>query len=65
MIIVDVKDSESIDRALKKYKRKFEKLGMMKSLRKRKQFVKPSILRRTEMLKAVYKEVKYGPNAED
>jgi small subunit ribosomal protein S21 len=65
MIIVDVKDSESIDRALKKYKRKFEKLGIMKSLRKRKQFTKPSIVRRAEVLNAVYKEVTYGPNAED
>jgi small subunit ribosomal protein S21 len=65
MIIVDVKDSESMDRALKKYKRKYEKLGIMKSLRKRKQFTKPSIIRRAEILKAVYKEEKYGPNAAD
>ena len=66
MIIVDIKDSgESIDRALKKYKRKFERLGILKSLRRRKAFVKPSITRRAEVLKAVYKEEKYGPNAMD
>ena len=65
MIIVDIKDSESLDRALKKYKRKFERLGILKSLRRRKQFTKPSINRRAEVLKAVYKEEKYGPNSVD
>jgi len=56
MLIIDVKDSESIDRALKKYKRKFERAGVMKELRRRKQFSKPSVVRRNEVLKAVYKD---------
>jgi small subunit ribosomal protein S21 len=60
MLIIDVRDSESIDRALKKYKRKFEKSGTLKELRRRKAFVKPSITRRFEVLKAAYKEDKYG-----
>jgi small subunit ribosomal protein S21 len=60
MLIIDVKDSESIDRALKKYKRKFERSGVLKELRNRKYFTKPSVTRRTEVLKAIYKLEKYG-----
>ena len=60
MLIVDVKDSESIDRALKKYKRKFEKAGILKELRSRKHFTKPSVKRRSEILKAIYKQKMYG-----
>jgi small subunit ribosomal protein S21 len=60
MLIIDVKDSESIDKALKKYKRKFERSGTLKQLRRRKNFTKPSVTRRTEVLKAVYKQEKYG-----
>ena len=60
MLIIDVKDGESIDRALKKYKRKFERSGVIKELRRRKHFTKPSVKRRTEVLKAIYKNEKYG-----
>ena len=60
MLIIDVKDSECIDIALKKYKRKFERSGTLKQLRRRKNFTKPSVERRTEVLKAVYKQEKYG-----
>lgn len=60
MLIIDVKDSETIDRALKKYKRKFEKSGTLKELRRRKHFTKRSVERRAEVLKAVYKQEKYG-----
>lgn len=60
MLIIDTRDSDSIDRALKKYKKKFEKSGVMKELRRRKHFTKPSIQRREEVLKAAYKLKKYG-----
>lgn len=60
MIIIDVKDGESIDRALKKYKRKFERSGTLKEIRKRKHFTKPSVERRNELLKAEYRLKKYG-----
>ena len=60
MLIIDVKDSDSIDRALKVYKRKFIKTGTLKELRRRKEFVKPSVRRREEMLKAAYKLKNYG-----
>lgn len=55
MIIINVKDGESIDRALKRYKRKHRQIGVIKELRRRKQFTKPSVKRRNEVLKARYK----------
>ena len=54
MIIVPVKDGENIERALKKFKRKFEKTGVVKELRSRQQFDKPSVLKRLKMEHAVY-----------
>lgn len=54
MIIIPVKEGESIDRALKKYKRKFEKTGVVKELRVRQKFTKPSVISREERLKAIY-----------
>ena len=54
MIIIPVKEGESIDRALKKYKRKFEKTGVVKELRERQKFTKPSVIKREERLKAIY-----------
>lgn len=60
MLIIDVKDNESIDRALKKYKRKFERSGVLKEIRQRKHYTKPSIKRRNEVLKAAYKQKMYG-----
>ena len=38
MIIVPVKEGENIEKALKKFKRKFEKTGVVKELRSRQQF---------------------------
>ena len=60
MLIIDVKDGESIEKALKKYKRKFDKSGVVRELRRRKHFTKPSVTRRNEMLKAAYKQKMYG-----
>ena len=54
MIIVPIKDGENIERALKKFKRKFEKTGIVRELRGRKTFVKPSVKRRDEIKKAIY-----------
>jgi len=56
MIIINVKENETIDRALKRFKKKFEKTGVLKELRARKQFNKPSVIRRDELIKAKYKE---------
>ncbi|EFN90938.1 30S ribosomal protein S21 [Prevotella amnii] len=54
MIIVPVKDGENIERALKKFKRKFEKTGVVKELRSRQQFDKPSVKKRLKMERAIY-----------
>ena len=54
MIIIPVKEGENIDKALKKYKRKFEKTGVVKELRERQKFTKPSVKRREEVMKAAY-----------
>jgi len=56
MIIVPIKEGENIDRALKKFKRKFEKTGVVKELRRRQAFIKPSITKREGIIKAVYKQ---------
>ena len=56
MIIVPIKENETIDKALKKYKKKFEKAKILLQLRERQSFTKPSIKRRAEVLKAVYKQ---------
>ncbi len=54
MIIVPVKEGENIERALKKFKRKFEKTGTVRELRSRKTFEKPSVKKRIQMQKAIY-----------
>lgn len=56
MLIIDSKDCENIDKALKKYKKKFEKAKILIQLRERQSFTKPSVRRRTQVLKAVYKQ---------
>ncbi|HMO60971.1 MAG TPA: 30S ribosomal protein S21 [Ferruginibacter sp.] len=56
MLIIDSKDCENIDKALKKYKKKFEKSKVLLQLRERQSFTKPSVRRRTQVLKAVYKQ---------
>ena len=54
MLIIPVKDGENIDRALKRYKRKFDRTKTMRNLRARKQFTKPSVSKRAEVIKAKY-----------
>lgn len=54
MIIVPIKEGDNIEKALKKLKRKFEKTGVVRELRSRKEFEKPSVTARTKRLKAIY-----------
>lgn len=56
MLIIPVKEGENIERALKKYKKKFDKTGVVKELRARKEFVKPSVINRQDRIKAAYKQ---------
>ncbi|CAI8219179.1 MAG: 30S ribosomal protein S21 [Patiriisocius sp.] len=54
MLIIPIKDGENIDRALKRFKRKFDRTGTMRQLRARQAFLKPSVVRRKEVQKAQY-----------
>ena len=54
MIVVPIKEGENVDRALKKLKRKFEKIGVVRELRRRQKFTKKSVLMREQKKKAVY-----------
>ena len=56
MLIIPVKEGENIERALKKFKKKFDKTKAMKELRRRKEFTKPSVVKRQDNLRAVYRE---------
>ena len=56
MIIVNVKENESIEKALKRFKKKFDKTGAVRELRARQHFVKPSVKRRDQVIKAAYKQ---------
>lgn len=56
MLIVNVKENESIDKALKRFKKKFEKTGVLKELRSRTAFEKPSVTRRNQIIRAAYRE---------
>lgn len=62
MLIINVKSDESIDRALKRYKRKFKKTKVLRELRDRKNYTKPSVRRRNEVLNAEYRQKMYGSN---
>jgi len=63
MIIVNVKEGESLDRALKRFKKKFEKTGVLRELRSRQAYEKRSVTRRTQIKKAIYKEAMQRENA--
>ena len=54
MLIIKVKDGEKIDRALKRLKRKFRDTQVLQNLRDKKEFKKPSVLRRQQIKKAQY-----------
>jgi len=56
MLVIPVKEGENIDRALKRFKRKFLKTGTLKQLRARKQYIKPTEKNRIKMQKAAYSE---------
>ncbi len=56
MIIVNVKEGESLDRALKRFKKKFEKTGVLRELRSRQAYEKKSVTRRIQVKKAIYKQ---------
>ena len=60
MLIINVKENESVERALKRFKKKFEKTGVLKELRARTFFEKKSVARRKQIIKAEYKQHMYA-----
>ncbi len=60
MIQINVKDNESIDKALKRFKKKFERTGVLKQVRSRAYYEKPSVTNRKIRIKAAYKEAMYA-----
>jgi len=56
MLIIPLKDGENIEKALKKYKRKFERTGVVRQLRDREAFTKPSVKNRMARMKAIYRQ---------
>jgi len=56
MIIINVKENESIDKALKRFKKKFERTGVLKELRARSYYEKKSVARRAEKIRAIYRQ---------
>jgi len=56
MLIINVKEGESLDRALKRFKKKFEKTGVLRELRARQAYEKKSVTRRVQVKKAIYKQ---------
>ncbi len=60
MIVLERKDGETIDRLLKRYKRKHRQVQTTKQLRERQFFTKPSVKRRKEILSAAYRQDKFG-----
>lgn len=60
MIIINVKENESIDKALKRFKKKFERTGVLKELRARTFYEKPSITKRNTRIRAAYRQSLYA-----
>lgn len=54
MIVVQLKEGENIEKALKRFKRRFERTGAVRELRARREFTKPSVINRKKMQKAIY-----------
>ncbi|MCS6982162.1 MAG: 30S ribosomal protein S21 [Flavobacteriales bacterium] len=56
MLIIPIREGENIDKALKKFKRKFEKTGVLKKIREKQHYIKKSVKRRNEILSAAYRQ---------
>jgi small subunit ribosomal protein S21 len=58
MIIIDLSKERNLESALRTYKNKVQKTKQIQQLRERQEFVKPSVTRRKEVLKAIYLQQK-------
>lgn len=55
MLVVNIKEGETIDRAIKRYKRKCDQTQLIKNIRNTQFYLKPSTKRREEIYKSIYK----------
>ena len=60
MILIQIKDNEPIERALKRFKKKIDRVKVLKEVKSRRYYTKPSVRRREEKLKAIYKQEMFG-----
>ncbi|MFN0200934.1 MAG: 30S ribosomal protein S21 [Bacteroidia bacterium] len=59
MLIIDIKDGEALDKALRRFKKKFEKVGILKETRRRSTYSKPSEVKKEQLKKAVSRQRYY------
>ena len=62
MLKVTLEKGDSLDRALKALKTKIHRTGLMKEIRARQEFIKPSIVKRKQKLKTIYNTKKANEN---
>ncbi|MBI3006263.1 MAG: 30S ribosomal protein S21 [Ignavibacteriales bacterium] len=53
MVGIIIGDNEPIDRAIKRFKKKYERSGILKEVKKRAYFTKPSVKKRMKLAKAI------------
>lgn len=60
MLIIKIEEKDTLEKALKRYKKKFDKVKILKELRDRKTFKKKSVKKRENLKKAIYIQKKFG-----
>ena len=56
MLIIDVSKEKNLESALRALKYKVQKTKLVQLLKDRKEYIKPSVRKRSEKLKAIYTE---------
>ena len=53
MVGIVIQENENIDRAIRRFKKKYERSGILKEVKRRSYFTKPSIKKRMKRIKAI------------
>ena len=53
MVGITIQENENIDRAIRRFKKKYERSGILKEVKKRSYFTKPSVKKRMKKIKAI------------
>ncbi|MCY4419431.1 MAG: 30S ribosomal protein S21 [Cytophagales bacterium] len=56
MVSVFLREHESIERALRRFRKKAERGGLNREIRRRVSFIKPSVERRNKRLRSLYQQ---------